>query len=267
MILVTDPGTYNAVYWPLLHAQWTGVTPTDLIFPSFLVISGIAITLSFAARLRRGATPGHLLLHTLRRGGIIFLLGLAVNGFPDYHLQTIRIPGILQRIALCYIAGALLYLAAQKWDRKQLPWFRSGVIGGTAAALLGVYWALLKLVPVPGFGAGHLDSRGNVAAYVDRALIGIPHMWPWGLTPGYGVTFDPEGLLSTIPALATLLIGLLAGEWIRTSAAARRTSLLAAAGAVLVLISLALTPLLPLNKKIWTSTFALFSGGVALTLF
>ncbi len=111
MILVTDPGTYSAVYWPLLHANWDGATPTDMIFPSFLVASGMAMSLSFGRRLERGCSRHELLLSVLRRSVVLFALGLILNGFPDYHLQTIRIPGILQRIAVCYAAGAVLYLA------------------------------------------------------------------------------------------------------------------------------------------------------------
>ncbi len=265
MILVTDPGTYSAVYWPLLHAQWNGATPTDMIFPSFLVIAGMATTLSFAARIERGSSRKQLLLHALRRSGLIFFLGLLLNGFPDYHLQTIRIPGILQRIALCYLTGALMYLG---FSKPEWRFMRIGVIGLTAVGILAFYWALLRLYPVPGFGPGRLDSLGNIAAYADRAVIGVPHMWPWGLTPGVGVTFDPEGLLSTLPAFATLLLGVLAGEWLRTDyPRVRKVVVLAAAGVCLIILGLALNPLLPIIKKIWTSTFALFSGGVALLIF
>jgi predicted acyltransferase len=266
MILVTDPGTYSAVYGPLLHAEWDGPTPTDMIFPSFLVIVGLTMTLSFASRLQHGTSRSQLVLHILRRSVIIFFLGLLVNGFPDYNLHTIRIPGVLQRIALCYFAGALLYLAKSGVVGKQAEdqsLRRSRVIGGALVALLALYWTLLKLFPVPGFGAGRLDSVGNVGAYIDRSILGVRHMWPYRLTPGYGVSFDPEGLLSTIPALATLLVGVLAGEWIRTSySRSRKVAVLAGAGACLALAGFALSPLLPLNKKIWTSTFALFSSGV-----
>jgi predicted acyltransferase len=271
MILVTDPGTYSAVYWPLLHAQWNGATPTDMIFPSFLVIVGVAMTLSFASRLERAGGRGKLLLHVLRRSVLLFFLGLLVNGFPDYNPHTIRIPGVLQRIALCYFAGSLLYFGAgwvadRKTESRSLR--RSTVIGAAFVGLLALYWALLKLYPVPGFGAGRLDSLGNVGAYVDRYLLGVRHMWLYGTTPGYGVTFDPEGLLSTIPALATLLTGVLAGEWMRTSySRPRKVAGLAGAAACLMIAGYALSPLLPLNKKIGTSTFAIFSSGVALLAF
>ena len=270
MILVTDPGTYSAVYPQLRHAEWNGATATDMIFPSFLVIVGVAITLSFAARLERGARPTHLLLHVLRRSALIFLLGLALNGFPDYHLHTLRIPGILQRIALCYAAASALCLAigAHERNHPHQTRRRAAVIAAVIFALLASYWALLKLVPAPGFGAGRLDSLGNLPAYLDRRVFGIRHLWPWGLTPGYGVTYDSEGILSTLPALATTLFGVLAGECLRTAHARTRKALvLAAAGLALALLGLALSPLLPLNKRILTPTFALFSSGVALAVF
>ena len=272
MILVTDPGTYSAVYWPLLHAQWDNPTPTDMIFPSFLFIVGMALTLSFASRIERGFDRGKLALHLLRRSAIIFVLGLAINGFPDYDWPNMRLPGILQRIAVCY----LLRRAALPGLRPAGDPVRCRQDEGSAtesslaviAALLGIYWALLKLVPVPGFGAGNLDSRGNLAAYIDRAVFGTHHMWAYGTTPGYGVTFDPEGILSTLGALASLLIGVLAGEWMRSTHSARRKiAALLGCGAALLLASWLLHPLLPINKKIWTSTFTLESSGVSLLAF
>ena len=267
MILVTDPGTYSAVYKPLMHAQWENPTPTDMIFPSFLVIVGMAIPLSFVSHLRRGKTRKEIFGHIIKRSILLFLLGLILNGFPDYNLHTIRIPGVLQRIALCYLAGATLYLAATNTDTTQRR-RRGTIITVTLVTLLAIYWALLKLVPVPGFGPGRLDSLGNLGAYIDRAIFGIQHLWPYGLTPGHGVTFDPEGLLSTLPAIATLLIGVLAGDWLQTNRTPQKKALvLAIAGGCLILTGLVLSPSMPLIKKIWTSTFAIYSGGVALLTF
>ena len=271
MILVTDPGTYSAVYWPLLHTQWDNPTPTDMIFPSFLFIVGMALTLSFASRIQRGFDRGKLALHLLRRSAIIFVLGLLINGFPDYDWPNMRLPGILQRIAICYLFGGLLYLVCDRPEiQSDLARRRIGnrIIAVVIAALLGIYWALLKLVPVPGFGAGNLDSRGNMAAYIDRAVFGTHHMWAYGTTAGCGVTFDPEGILSTLGALASLLIGVLAGEWIRSTHSFKRKILgLFGCGVALLLASWLLHPLLPINKKIWTSTFTLESSGVSLVAF
>jgi predicted acyltransferase len=271
MILVTDPGTYSAVYWPLLHAQWDGATPTDMIFPAFLFAVGVAIPFAFASRVERGQNRARLARHVLVRSIIIFFIGLAINGFPDYNLHTIRIPGVLQRIALCYLCGSLIYLGIGRTDGEKTRSQESQrimVLAGIAAFLLAAYWALLKLVPVPGFGPGRLDSMGNVGAYLDRSIFGIRHLWVWGITPGFGVTFDPEGLLSTIPAISTLMIGMLAGDWLRTDhARPRKVLTLAGVGIILVLIGWLLQPLLPLNKKLWTSTFALFRAESACSRF
>lgn len=266
MILVTDPGTYSAVYKPLLHAAWDGATPTDMIFPSFLFIVGVSITLSFASRVARGASRAKLVGHVLRRSAVIFFLGLLVNGFPDYHLHTLRIPGVLQRIAICYLCGALLYLATTAREVKAKT--RNATLVAVAIALLAGYWAMLKLIPVPGFGAGHLDSYGNLPAYIDRAVFGINHLWPYGLTPGVGVTYDPEGILSTLPAIASVLIGILTGEWMRTNrSGSKKVGMMLLIGALLVLAGWLMNPLLVINKRIWTSTFTLFSGGVSLLVF
>ena len=270
MILVTDPGTYNAVYRPLLHAQWNEPTPTDMIFPAFLFAVGVAITLSFASRIERGNDRLSLARHVVLRSLVIFFLGVALNGFPDYDLHTLRIPGVLQRIALCYLFGASLYLGIGTSASRTVANGRGrriAILACTAAFLLIFYWALIKMVPVPGFGPGRLDSIGNLGAYIDRSLLGTRHMWLWGLTPGYGVTFDPEGLLSTLPAIASLLIGIIAGEWLRADYSnKRKLVLLVGTGFVLVLAGWLLSPLLPLNKKIWTSTFAMFSSGVSMLL-
>lgn len=264
MILVTDPGTYEHVYPPLLHAQWQGATPTDMIFPTFLVITGIAITLAFSARLARGASRQTLLLHVLRRSALILLIGLILNAFPDFHLATLRLPGVLQRIAVCYLIGSLLYLALPENQRR-----RAVVLALTIGILLAAYWAAITLISVPGFGPGHLDTLRSLPAFLDRKIFTVSHLWPWGTTPGVGVTFDPEGLLSTVPALATLLFGVLAGELLRSPrlTPTRKAATLAATGAALIALGLALSPAMPLIKKLWTPTFALLSGGVALLAF
>src|SRR5215831_19205992 len=190
MILVSTPGTWTAVYAPLDHAIWNGWTPTDLVFPFLLFAMGAA--LPFALSRRRGEPRG-IRRHVLRRAALLFALGLLLNAIetaPPLNLETFRIPGVLQRIALVYAAVAALT------ERTSL---RTQVL----AALAGLfgYWALLTLVPVPGIGAGVLTPDGNLASYIDRAVLGH-HL----LTPVY----DPEGLLSTIPAIATALAGVFA---------------------------------------------------------
>src|SRR5258708_16431880 len=162
MILVTDPGDYATTYWPLLHAKWNDPTPTDMIFPAFLVIAGVSMVLSFASPLRRSDGEGRLLLHVGWRCVLLILLGLLVNGFYEYDLHTIRIAGILQRIAVCYFAGALLYVGARRISLRKKNW----VIGGAATTLLGVYWGLLKYWPVAGVCAGGVDFLGDGAGRV-----------------------------------------------------------------------------------------------------
>lgn len=270
MILVTDPGTYAAVYPQLRHAVWEGATATDMIFPAFLVMVGVAMTMSFRSRLGRGADRGQLLGHALRRGAVMVVLGLVVNGFPFYDLHTLRIPGILQRIGVCYALGACLYLAASEVGvERERRGRRSGVLLAATALLLGGYWALLRWYPVPGFGPGRMDPLGNVAAYYDRAIFGVRHMFQWGVkTPGYGITFDPEGVLSTTTALATMLMGVLAGEWLGTERSrARECAGLLVGGACLLAAGYGLSRWMPLNKSLLTPTFAMFSGGVALLCF
>jgi predicted acyltransferase len=280
MILVTDPGTYSAVFPPLLHAAWQGATPTDMIFPAFLFMVGISIVFSTHGRLvpnaGRGAGRRQLVAHIFRRAILLIMLGLMVNGFPAYDLHHLRIPGILQRIALCYTIAALLYLAIARPDRlKNDP--RSDAQAAAAsnraaallvsiiAAILVGYWALLRYMPVPSFGPARYDSLGYLGAYIDRAVFTTQHLWAWGLTPGYGVTYDPEGLLSTLPAIANTLLGVLTGVWLRMPRPARsKVADLLFFGALLFAVAWPLASLMPINKRIWTSTFALLSGGVSL---
>ena len=271
MVLVNDPGSGEHVFAPLEHAEWNGATPTDMIFPCFLVMVGISMTLSFATRLERGGSHRHLALHAVRRGALLVFVGLVLNAAPQFELAHLRFPGVLQRIGICYTLGALLFLAlpgpeAGRWRRG-----RETAIAAVTVALLAGYWLLLRFYPTPGFGAGRMDSYGSLPAVIDRAVFGLSHIYRYGTTPGLGITYDPEGLLSTLPSLATLLLGVLAGEEMRRERLAGWTGAktcvtLASAGSTLCLLGLVLSPLLPLNKKLWTSTFAMFSAGVALFL-
>jgi predicted acyltransferase len=277
MILVTDPGTYSAVFPPLRHAEWQGATTTDMIFPAFLFMVGISVVFSIHARLRRGASLEQITAHILSRTLLLIVLGLLVNGFPAYDLHHLRIPGILQRIALCYGAAAFLYLAIARPGRAkaQSSADTQAASNHTAAALVAIvavvlidYWLLLRYFPVPGFGPARYDSLGYLGAYIDRAVFTTRHLWAWGLTPGYGVTYDPEGLLSTLPAIASTLLGVLTGVWLRMPRPARsKVADLLFFGALLFFAAWPLSSLMPINKRIWTSTFALLSGGVSLLSF
>ncbi|HEY2645332.1 MAG TPA: DUF5009 domain-containing protein [Candidatus Acidoferrales bacterium] len=262
MILVNDPGSWNHIYPPLDHAEWNGWTPTDLIFPFFLFIVGVSLTLSFASRIARGVSRRSLVIHVLRRSALIFAIGLFLNGFPDFDLASIRIMGVLQRIALCYLVAGLLYLFTyQRESADERPARVHANFRVTAIAIIVLligYWALMTFVPVPGYGAGRLGKDDNLGAYVDRTLMS-GHLW------SESVTWDPEGLLSTFPAVASLLIGILAGEWLRSDRPAIRKVLgLAAAGLVLLIAGQMLHPYFPINKNLWTSSFVLFTGGFAM---
>ncbi|MFN2387253.1 MAG: acyltransferase family protein [Thermoanaerobaculia bacterium] len=246
MIVVNNPGTWAHVYPQLLHAEWHGWTYTDTIFPFFLFTVGVSIVFSFGARRRLGASFGKLALHTLRRAAILFGIGLALNllSFAVFSRATLRIPGVLQRIAICFLAAGLIYLGLRA----------RGAAAAGAVLLLG-YWALMALVPVPGFGTGRMDLEGNLAAYTDRAILGA-HTWK----PGW----DPEGPLSTVPAIATTLMGILAGEWLRGNRPMRKKMTgLVVAGTAAAFAGLAWHPVFPINKNLWTSSYALFMAGLA----
>ena len=241
------------------HAAWNGLTPTDLVFPTFLFVVGVSIVLSVDARLARGASPAQLAWHTLWRAAILFLLGFVGNGFPFFRLQHFRVYGVLQRIALCYLVVGLLYL----WDRR--VWTK---VAALAAALVG-YWVLLRWVPVPGAGLPgrdipFLDPNLNIVNWLDQ------HMFPYHLYEDWTThnLRDPEGLLSTIPAVGTTLLGLLTGMWLRGQRAVRDKTLGLAAATVACLATGYLWSLwFPLNKKMWTSSYVLVAAGWSLAVF
>ena len=258
MILVNDPGTWSAVYWPLDHAAWNGWTPTDLIFPFFLFIAGVSMTMSFASRAKRGATRGELARHVAIRSLAIFAIGFFLNGFPHFHMSTIRYTGVLQRIAACYlIAGLLVIATARRADREGFE-ARLSAIAIVIAVLLVGYWALMRFVPVPGYGVGNLTPEGNLGAYIDRALM-LHHLWK--------PMWDPEGFLSTIPAIATALSGVLVGEWLRSARAPQRKFVgMLAIGAITMIIGRSLHGFFPINKNLWTSTYVIFTSGFAMVV-
>jgi predicted acyltransferase len=250
MILVNNPGSWEAVYPPLRHSAWHGWTFTDMVFPFFLWIVGVAMTLSFAKRVERGDDRLRLFLHAARRAAIIFGLGLVLNGFPHFHLATWRIPGVLQRIAVCYLLAAAIFLLTT-W-RGQAIWI---------AGLLAGYWMLMTLVPVPGFGAGWIEKDANLAKYVDGLVLGS-HMW------SQTRTWDPEGLLSTLPAIATTLFGILTGSLLRSAfTAAEKTAWMFFGGNALVFAGLVMNVWFPINKNLWTSSYVVFMAGLASIVF
>jgi len=256
MILVNNPGSWAHVYPPLAHAAWHGWTPTDLIFPYFLFILGVAIPYSFRRRLAEGADRGDLVRHIARRSAILILLGLAMRAVPDFDVTTMRYYGVLQRIGLVYFAAATLYVFVGLRGR----------VGATVVLLLG-YWALMTLVPVPGYGPGDLSPEGNLASWLDRVLLD-GHLWQG--------TWDPEGFLSTLPAVATSLLGIFTGERLqsggsgpepsgdpRTSGEGKAKELVAV-GAMATVVGWGWGLVFPINKNLWTSSYVVFTAGTAL---
>jgi predicted acyltransferase len=271
MMLVNNPGTWDATYAQLDHAEWSGWTFTDLIFPFFLWIVGVAIPLSTSRRIEQGQSRMQLFRHAFRRALIIFALGFFLNSFLYFvdgalwkdgfaawfhnYATSVRIPGVLQRIAVCYLVTVLIFL-------------RTGVRGQiiTTAALLAGYWILMVGGPLLGFGTAGFEKGANFAQYIDEHLLTGPvigiHVWK------AGKTWDPEGIVSTIPAIATCLFGVLTGHWMRTRRSPEnKTVWLLVAGNLLLLAAALLHIWLPINKSLWTSTYAVLMAGLAANCF
>jgi predicted acyltransferase len=247
MILVNNPGTWEAIYDPLEHAAWHGWTPTDFVFPFFLFIVGVSVALALARRVEGGGGKRDLYLKIIRRTAVIFALGLFLGGFPYFDLSTIRVPGVLQRIAVCYLVSSLVFL--------KTGWRTQALI---ASALLLLYWALMTLVAAPGFAAGDLSMEGSLASYVDRKLL-AGHTWK--------PLYDPEGILSTIPAVSTTLCGVLTGHLLRSRRSpVEKAAAMFVAGAAGVVAGWAWHSWFPINKPLWTSSYVLFTAGMALQL-
>ena len=249
MILVNNAGGSRS-YWPLEHARWDGWTPTDMVFPTFVWIVGLSITLSLAKRLERGEPKMALFGVAARRAAILFLLGVLVYAYPAFDLSTQRVLGVLQRIAICYLAAVGIYLTCRV--RGQIAW----TIG-----LLAAYWALMTFAPVPEYGAGRLDVEGNFAHYADRIVLGAHN---YRSTK----TWDPEGVVSTLPAIATCLLGLLAGGIVKMKRSiGERAVWLAVPGVALAAAGLAGSHWEPINKKLWSDTFVLSMAGFDFVVF
>lgn len=260
MILVNMVGVADQVYPPLLHADWNGCTLADLVFPFFLFIVGVAMAFSLSkytgspnsSPLTKGGRGG-LYWRIVRRSVILFALGLLLNGFWNYDWSTIRIMGVLQRISLAYLLAALAVLNLPKKGQWLL-----------AAVLLIGYWLAMSFVPVPGYGIGNLTREGNFGAYLDRLIISTAHLYKGDNFNSMG---DPEGLFSTLPAVVSVLLGDFTGDWLRKQPVKSRTSM------ALVLVGLSCLVVgqvwgfwFPINKKLWTSSFVVFTTGWALLL-
>ncbi len=257
MIMVNNPGTWSAMYAPLRHADWHGWTPTDLIFPFFLFIVGVAIVFANSGKLSKGVAKSELVKSALKRSLILFGLGLILAAYPVFQLEPefgfrqgldkLRIMGVLQRIALCYFIATVLFLYFK--PKAHYYW-----LFGLAIA----YWLAMTFIPVPGHGAGLFDDKiNNLAAYIDRAVLG-EHLWV-----GTGRQWDPEGFLSTIPAISTTLIGVWAGHILKNKSfdETRKVAELMVTGSLLIIVGYVWDWHFPINKPIWSSSYALFTGG------
>jgi predicted acyltransferase len=307
MILVNNPGNWGAIYKPLGHAKWNGWTPTDLIFPFFLFIVGVAIVYAFGRRMESGASKRDLYSKIFKRTIYLFGIGLymaafrkipswslysfgvpflvvvliywilqltgknkvsqtpllkwlkwimlflawalAISGLQGLNLATLRIPGVLQRIAVTYCVASLIFLHSDiKWQAY------------IASGLLVAYWLVMKLIPVPGYGAGLLEPTGNLAWYIDSHLLS-GHTWSGAPAPG----FDPEGILSTIPAIVTVLFGILTGHWLKTQKNDyEKTSGLFVSGLSALVLGIILNIWFPINKNLWSPSYTIFTTGMAL---
>lgn len=247
MIIVNTPGTWSHVFAPLRHAKWHGCTPTDLVFPSFLFIAGVAVY--YSLKKYNFEFSGPSLFRILRRVALIFAAGLFLNIFPhfDRDYSTLRIVGVLQRIALAYGLGAIIVLLV----KRNYIWIVTAII------LLG-YWALLYFLG----GSDPYSLEGNLASRVDAAILGANHLYK-----GFGIPFDPEGLVSTIPAVGTVLLGFMAGNLIGSFGTSWKTvGYLAVIGAALVAAGVVWGEYFPINKPLWTSSYVLYAGGIGMIL-
>ncbi len=251
MVLVNNPGDWSNLYSQLEHAHWNGWTFTDWIFPFFLFIGGVSMALSLGRLAAAGADKPTLLRKLAKRAALIFLIGFALNLIPNFNFGAVRIPGVLQRIAVCTVLAAPIVLWFS-W-RGQLLWI---------VALLSAYSVLMLWVPVPGIGAGVLEPGKDFGAYLDRMLLD-GHMWV------QSKTWDPEGLTSTLPALCSQLFGVLAGRWLLSShSRTEQTVWMLLAGLALLWLGNVLDVILmPINKSLWSPSFCLFMTGWALLLF
>ena len=253
MILVNNPGSWSTIYAPLKHAEWNGCTPTDLIFPFFLFIVGVSISYALGSK-KDNTSQSKLLFTALKRALILFGLGLFLNLFPKVFidpieaLSTVRIPGVLQRIAIVFFVTALIFIKTNQKTQIRLFF-----------GILIAYWALMTLVPVPAIGYANLEKETNLGAWLDRTILTEAHLWK------SAKTWDPEGILSTLPAVATGLFGVLIGTWLRRKDREEsvKISWIFSIGILAVILGLIWDLCFPINKALWTSSFVLYAGGLA----
>ncbi|MDQ0968707.1 putative acyltransferase [Flavobacterium sp. W4I14] len=260
MILVNNPGSWGHIYAPLEHAEWNGCTPTDLIFPFFLWIVGVSIAFAMSSSKADPLTHQKTIIKATKRGIILYLLGffLAISGKIISAIidgrsiweafETVRLLGVLQRIGIVFIISSIIFI---KVSNKTI--FKILIV------ILALYWALMTFIPVPGVGYPNLEKETNLAAWIDRGILTEAHTW------ASSKTWDPEGVLSTLPAVGTCLFGILVGVWMRRKDVdnATKVAWLFTAGITTVILGLLWDLQFPINKALWTSSYVLYAGGLA----
>lgn len=273
MVLVNFPADWVLRYHQLGHADWDGATATDMIFPMFLFLAGLSMTLSLASRTLRGQSRLSLAGHIVIRSLTLIFLGLLLNAFPAFNWHMMHIPGVLQRIALCYLVGGLFTLFTARIGSNRRFSANAWAVAAFSLAILIVVWALIRFVPVPGYGAWRFDHNGYLGAVIDRAIFGNQHLSDWG---GPARMWDADGLLSCITSIPNLLLGVLAARWMqafgreggREARSGRKVIFgMALLGIALIGAALLLNSYLVINRKIWTDSFTLLSSGVSLAIF
>jgi predicted acyltransferase len=254
MILVNNPGDWGHIYAPLEHASWHGCTPTDLIFPFFLFIVGVSITYAMSSKKADPQAHSKTILKAAKRAAILFGLGLFLSLYPKIFtepinaLANVRIPGVLQRIAIVFLISSIIFLKNSEKNIMRI-----------AGGILILYWIIMTFIPVPGTGYANLEKGTNLGAWIDRSILTEAHLWK------SAKTWDPEGLLSTLPAIASGLIGVLVGAFLRRKELedGYKVSWLFSTGLMLFIGGMIWSLQFPLNKSLWTSSFVLYTGGLA----
>jgi predicted acyltransferase len=257
MILVNDPGDWSHVYPPLDHSEWNGCTPTDLVFPFFLFMMGVSIVYAMEKRKEAVQDHGKLIWHAFKRMITLLLINYGVHFLFQFMsgnfnimeiLRNLRLPGVLPRIAVVYFICTVIYL---KTTAKTRVWLFVG-------ALIG-YWLMMTLIPVPGVGYANLNPETNLGAWLDRLVFGTKHLWQ------ESKVWDPEGILGTLPAIGTGLFGIRVGTWLKRTDkdAATKVAWMFVFGIGAIVLALFWDFFFPINKKLWTSSFVLYTGGLA----
>jgi predicted acyltransferase len=250
MVLVNNQGDWGHVYPMLEHAPWNGFTPTDAVFPFFLFIVGVTTTFSLSKRKERGDSNGKLFLQILKRSVLLILLGMIKDNYPFFDFGAFQIPGVLQRIGFVYFFSGVIFLFASPRLQAGLCFF-----------FLFFYWALMSLVPVPGIGAPNLEPATNLGAYIDRLLLG-------GHLSVKTRVWDAAGVFSSIPAISSVLFGVLTGHWLRSGNDPQvKIIRMFVWGNIAIILGLIWDLWFPINKNLWTSSYVVYSTGLALNFF